>query len=401
MAGDAEERFFAELPGFADFVEVSEARHYRPAPDSWLVLITDVRGSTKAIEAGRYKDVNALGVASIVAIRNALPDLQVPYVFGGDGATMLVPSSRLPIIEGALRGVRRMAQDSFALELRVAMVSVAELRADGFEVSVARFQASEDIALAMFSGAGLTEAETRIKDPERGKQYAVAEAGPSNASFEGFECRWRPIPARNGQVASILVQASSEDRSAAAETYREVIERLEDIQAESAPGRPVDPSTLNLQRFGDGFDQEARIRSGANSGLVYWVRSLIAKLSAVVGTILLDKGWSAFGFPGKQYRQEVTANTDFRKFDDTLRMVIDLGADQLADIREYLQGEHERGKLVYGVHTAPASLMTCAISQYTGNHVHFVDGANGGYALAAKQLKGQLKAGSAQSVSTG
>ena len=35
--------------------------------------------------------------------------------------------------------------------------------------------------------------------------------------------------------------------------------------------------------------------------------------------------------------------------------------------------------------------MTCAISAYQGDHVHFIDGADGGYALAAKQLKGQLK----------
>ncbi len=27
-------------------------------PDDWYVAITDVKGSTKAIEAGRYKDVN-------------------------------------------------------------------------------------------------------------------------------------------------------------------------------------------------------------------------------------------------------------------------------------------------------------------------------------------------------
>jgi hypothetical protein len=32
------------------------------------------------------------------------------------------------------------------------------------------------------------------------------------------------------------------------------------------------------------------------------------------------------------------------------------------------------------------------VKSYDGNHLHFVDGAEGGYALAAKQLKAQLQA---------
>ena len=47
------------------------------------------------------------------------------------------------------------------------------------------------------------------------------------------------------------------------------------------------------------------------------------------------------------------------------------------------------GTSVYGTHVANAALMTCAITSYRGDHVHLVDGADGGYALAAKQLKAQ------------
>jgi hypothetical protein len=42
------------------------------------------------------------------------------------------------------------------------------------------------------------------------------------------------------------------------------------------------------------------------------------------------------------------------------------------------------------MHTAPSALITCFVKAYAGDHVHFVDGANGGYALAARQLKKQL-----------
>ncbi|HBU76611.1 MAG TPA: hypothetical protein DEF18_00775 [Muricauda sp.] len=34
--------------------------------------------------------------------------------------------------------------------------------------------------------------------------------------------------------------------------------------------------------------------------------------------------------------------------------------------------------------------MTCMVFDRKDRHLHFVDGASGGYALAAKQMKGQL-----------
>lgn len=383
------ESFYADIPAFSDFVEVTRAEHYRPAPPDWRVVITDVIGSTKAIEAGRYKDVNSLGVASIVALRNALPGIELPFVFGGDGATILVPTSHLATIEATLRGIRRMAQDAFAMDMRTSTVGIDELHAEGHQVLVARFQASDDVYLAMFSGNGLTAAEKRIKDPQQASRYAIAEAGPVAADFTGFECRWKPIPSRHGQVASILVQARSSERSVAEQVYRGVLQAIAD--ALEGDGRPVDPSNLALQGRGGNFDAEAKIRSGKPNGARFALRRLIAKTEAMIGTTLMSKGWRAGGFPGDIYKGQVVANTDFRKFDDTLRMVVDVGPDALEAIRAMLAARHAAGELVFGIHVSGASLMTCAIESYEGKHVHFVDGADGGYALAAKQMKSQLK----------
>jgi hypothetical protein len=375
--------FYAQLPEFSDFVEVTQAAHYRPVPSDWSVVITDVIGSTKAIEAGRYKDVNALGVASIVALRNALGALEIPYVFGGDGATIVVPDSRRDVVEAALRGIRAMARESFAMDMRTSLVAIAELAASGHAVLVARYRASPDVCFAMFTGNGLSEAERRVKDPQQGSRYAVSEEGPVAADFTGFECRWQPIPSRHGQVASILVQAR------AVETYAGVLQKIEAILARD--GRPVEAPRLQLQDFSGNFDTEAKIRSGRSSGLPFMIRRLVAKTEATIGRFLMDRQRSAMGFPGDVYKGQVVANTDFRKFDDTLRMVVDVDEQELGRIREFLEAEHQRGVLVYGVHVAGASLMTCAISAYQGNHVHFIDGADGGYALAAKQLKAQIR----------
>lgn len=385
----ASDRFYAQLPEFTDFVEVTEVGHYQPVPSDWAVVITDVIGSTKAIEAGRYKDVNALGVASIVALRNAVGELEIPYVFGGDGATILIPESRRVAVEAALRGIQALARESFDMAMRTSIVGVAELEADGHRVLVGRYRASPEVCFAMFTGNGLVEAERRVKHPELGPRYAIADDGPSAADFTGFECRWQPIPSRLGQVASVLVQARAEDPEVAAATYARVLRGIEAIL--DGDGRPVEAPRLQLQSFSGNFDAEAKIRSGQAHGPKFWARKLVAKTEATIGRTLMERRRNAMGFPGEVYKDQVVANTDFRKFDDTLRMVIDVGEAELAQVRALLEAEHAQGSLAYGIHVAGASLMTCAISDYQGDHVHFIDGADGGYALAAKQLKQQLK----------
>ena len=367
---------------FAAGVGVTELGNYRQAPASWVVVISDVKGSTQAIEAGRYKDVNALGVASIVALRNAMGGLAVPYVFGGDGATLLLPSSRMAEATMAMQGIRNLARNGFDLEMRTGEVSVGELLDDGFEVLVARFRSSPHVDLAMLAGRGITEAERRIKASDESPPE-----GASKADFSGFECRWQPIPSRRGHFASLLVQATGDD---AASTYRRVLGAISTILGEAAPGRPVAPETLELQRPGDRYDHEARVRSQAASGARYQLRNAVAKVSAMVGTQLMKRQVDALGFPGSTYRDEVVANTDFRKFDDMLRMVIDVTPQQREQIADMLDRERSAATLHYGLHIAATSLMTCAIGDYRGDHVHFVDGADGGYALAAKQLKRQL-----------
>ena len=46
--------------------------------------------------------------------------------------------------------------------------------------------------------------------------------------------------------------------------------------------------------------------------------------------------------------------------------------------------------LFYGIQISDSALMTCMVFDRKDRHLHFVDGASGGYALAAKQMKGQL-----------
>ncbi|HEY3497106.1 MAG TPA: DUF3095 domain-containing protein [Polyangiaceae bacterium] len=381
--------FLASVPEIERFADVADPRLYTDVPDAWHVVLTDVRGSTRAIEAGRYRDVNALGVASIVALRNAMPELELPYVFGGDGATLLVPGSRRELAETSLRGVRKLAQTAFELELRVGLVPVLDLRAAGHTVQAARFRASPHVRLAMLRGTGIAQAERWVKDAVLGARYAVDPEGPDEASFEGFECRWQPVPSRRGHIASLIVLALDRDEAERARTYRSIIQTLENA-LEGDTGHPISLDGLRLGSLFGSYSIEARIRSGASAGPEYQAAQQRARKKSLIGRALVALGKSAGGFDGRAYPRELIENTDFRKFDEALRMVLDLSDAQLGAVEAELERARGEGHLVYGVHRAPSALITCYLRSYSGDHVHFVDGSNGGYALAARQLKAQL-----------
>lgn len=389
MNVDDSSRFFTELPELSQFSEVVEPERYSDVPDDWLIIVTDVRGSTKAIEQGRYRDVNALGAASIIALRNALPEFEVPYVFGGDGATLLVPAAERQRTHVALRGLSKMAREAFDLELRCGVVAVQVLRAAGKRIACARFRVSEHAVLAMFMGDGFAAAERWIKQEQGSESTQVPSDGPAEIDLTGFECRWQPIASERGLMLSLLILAHGEVEANKSLTYRAVLARLESI-LEGESGHPVSQNNLHLRGPLSDFSVEARARSGVSTGPAYDEAFAHARKKATIGKTLSLFGASAGGFDSRKYPLELIRNCDFRKFDDVLRMVVDVSPAQAQAIESELERFHVAGELVYGIHRSSSALMTCFVRSFNGDHVHFIDGSDGGYALAAKQLKAQL-----------
>lgn len=83
------ETFYSDLPSLENFLDISDLENFTVVPPDWHIIVTDIAGSTKAIELGRYKEVNLIGAASIVAILNLSKNIELPFVFGGDGGYAL------------------------------------------------------------------------------------------------------------------------------------------------------------------------------------------------------------------------------------------------------------------------------------------------------------------------
>jgi len=101
------------------------------------------------------------------------------------------------------------------------------------------------------------------------------------------------------------------------------------------------------------------------------------------------------GGPGADFQTGLFFNflkcADFQKFDGSLKMILSLTSQQVIDLKGVLEKSRTQGKIFFGLHESDRALMTCLIHSGSGNEVHFVDAADGGYALAAKQLKEQEK----------
>ena len=153
--------FYDRLPLFTRFTQLTDPSIYTPLPEGWVLGLADIVRSTAAIEAGGYKAVNTAAAAVIASVANALSDKDFPFVFGGDGANLALPPEDEDVGRQALAAAAAWVRDELGMHMRVALVPVAVVRANGLDVRVARFAPSPDVSYAMFTGGGLAWAERR------------------------------------------------------------------------------------------------------------------------------------------------------------------------------------------------------------------------------------------------
>lgn len=384
-------RFYQQLSGFSEFLAFPDEQRYQPLPDDWSVIITDVEGSTRAIEQGKYKQVNGVGVASIVALLNALKPLTFPYVFGGDGASACLPDDQLDTARPALVAARRMSLQQFGLHLRIGIVPMRTIREAGHELLVGKHQPHPYYQQAMFIGSGLGFAEKLVKDPAPGNPYLITDQRcADHAIFAGFECRWNEIPSPHGESIALLVQTTGDNTKENARTYRRILQDIHTIYGDDRQHHPLRQENLKLTAAPRNLTVEAGVRTAFQGGIARLKYQLKLQWLRFAGLWLMRRGVRTEKSDWRHYKHHLIANTDYRKFDEALRMVIAGTEEQRRRLRGALEKYRQQGLLVYGIHASPSSLITCVVSDYDRDHVHFLDSANGGYAMAARELKQQL-----------
>ena len=385
------ENFYSQLPLLDNFLKITEIGNFVDVPDDWYIVVTDIRGSTQAIEAGKYKEVNLLGACSIVAVLNAAGETEIPFVFGGDGASLLMGPSLLPAAQKALLATQQLAKREFDMDLRVGLVPVKVVVAANYPVKIAKFKVSENYSQAVFIGGGLTRATELIKDPVAGNIYSIKNNGVSpTADFSGLECRWQDIPSKYGEIVTLLVMVRSDFGPQSHQFYRNILKKIQYIYGKENSLNPIDRKNLKLTLNSAKLIKETLVRASSASWLDRQLYLSKIQLETALGSLLMNLKVKTEELDWGVYKDMAIAATDYRKFDDMLRMVISGNEWRRKKLTRYLERNYREGKLVYGLHVSDRALMTCLVFERGGQQVHFVDGADGGYALAAKDMKERM-----------
>ena len=329
----------------------------------------------------------------VAAVLNATSSSEIPFVFGGDGASLLVPEPYLDVTKQALIRTKRLILREFGLEMRVGLVPISEIHKRKLDVLVARLEFSEGNNIALFRGGGIEYAEGLVKHPQPDKNFLIRDFSTTELpNMEGLSCRWEPLTSRHGAMLCILVSLRESNLEEQSTTLNMVIDTIAKIVGgDLKNSSPVSEDNMHFRWPPRGLVMEAKVTRGQKSFVRRYFEVLV---SSFVQLFLERFDLRGGNYNAPVYRKELRTNSDYCRVDDSLRMILDCTISQIKQIESALSALHKHGRVDYGTFQTEEALMTCLVDDLSAHrHLHFIDGSDGGFWCAAKDLKSRRKSG--------
>lgn len=354
----------------------SSTSAFSPIPDDWDIILTDIKNSTAAVVEGKHQTVNLIATCTIVIALNIAfgKEIDIPFFFGGDGATFIVPSSISGDVMSALENFRANTKANFNLDLRIGAVPVRDIYAAGFKLQIAKHNRSSVFSMPVILGDGLSYAEERLKTG--GCDPAKSSAAVMEADLSGMECRWDqiPVPVDQEEVLTLLVIGKIEPRGL---VFSKVLAKIDDIYGSDKQRQPISTKKLKLKSTYNRLRSEllAKYNKGRLSlYLVNGISGLLAYFYFMTSS-------------GRRYLSDLVEMSDNLVLDGRINTVISGTRAQRIELIEALDKMESAGEITYGAHISTSSIMSCYVRDMKNAHIHFVDGSQGGYTMAARQIK--------------
>ena len=355
---------------------LTEEHLFFKIPGNWQVVITDVKNSTAAVRDGLHETVNLVATGSIVAVLNIAykAGITVPFFFGGDGASFIIPPTMLDSAMQALLRHRENTRTSFNIELRVGHVPVTEIYEKEQALNISKLRTSGLFAIPVLLGDGLIYAEKKIKGPD----YIFAKQ-PVNDELDlsGMQCRWDRIkpPENEFEVVSLLVIAREGVKQSS--VFKKVIDSMDEIYGSPNRRKPISAAKLKIKATLAKIRLEMRVRMGGYRPVYFmtnWIKTSLGYLYFRTKK-------------GKVYLNNLVDMSDTLIIDGRINTVISGTARQRELLEEALSKIEREGEILYGLFVSKESVMSCYVRNIKDGHIHFVDGAEGGYTKAASVIK--------------
>jgi len=351
-------------------------------PANWHIVITDIKNSTAAVQNGMHETVNLIATGSIVTILNIAykANVTIPFFFGGDGATFILPPVILHDAMAALQRFRINTMENFLLDLRTGTVPVADVYAYGQKLRISKFKSSAILSIPLVLGNGLSYAEKIIK-AEDYPDPALDQVA-DELDLSGMQCRWDKIgpPQDHYEVVTLLIIAVDEQTQA--QVFSKVVSLLDTIYGTPENRQPISVPKLKLKTTFSRIEMEMRARIG---------KYQLFKQVYTWFTYLL--GYLYFSTQqGKDYLARLVNLSDTLVVDGRINTVISGTERQRTLLQNSLDQLEQEGAIRFGLYVSSESVMSCYVRDLQDDHIHFVDGAEGGYTQAAIVLKHKLRA---------
>ena len=353
-------------------------------PKNWSIVVTDIENSTDAVARGFHNDVNLSATGSIITVLNTLKTvnnkIKIPYFFGGDGSTFIVPNSVLQPILLALNNYSQHIKKSTQLNLRVGYLEVHHVYENNIALRITKLRHNRYLTTPVVLGNGLKYAERIIKESFKSTDISDQEATKLN--LNGMECRWDEIYPNKTDKKVICLLVDCDDEYIQAEVYSDIMKEVDVIFGSLINRNPITSDMLKL----DPSLQKIRKEMNAKIGK-FRIGYLLSNWFITLIGIVYFKFFKA----GKLQKKRIAQLTDTIMLDGFLNTVISGTEDQVETLKTFLNNLEAQHKIIYGIHITHASIMSCYIEDRQEKHIHFVDGTEGGYTSAAIMFKEKMK----------
>ncbi len=385
MFENSTNQFYADLPVYSGRVIdlLGDETRFKTIPEDWHVIITDIKQSTEAIQKGLHQAINLAATASIISALNIAKEHNItfPFFFGGDGATLILPNSLKEQVIVALSIHQKNVKQFFGLDLRVEEVPVSEIYQQGKKISIAKSKLNRRYVIPVVLGEGLGFADRLIKEKEFRVRGQEKETDMLNLT--GMECRWDSVKPPEAQHEVVCIVATSVDPNKQSVVYKEVLEAIERIYGSFNARRPISVKGLKLLASLPRFKAENQLKFGTSS---------FGKMTKSIFNYLIGKFYLKFKGDGKNYLETLVEHTDTLVVDGRINTVISGKKENRIELENELNRLESEGLIHYGLSVCKESIMSCYVQDRKSNHIHFVDGSEGGYTRAATVLKKKLRA---------
>ena len=358
---------------------------FKNVPESWYVIVVDIQNSTNAVKEGNHHQVNLTATGAIISVLNTIRkfqgNIEIPYFFGGDGATFIVQFSLLDKIVQVLDNYRLHIKRKTNLVLRVGQIHVKELVEKNVQLKIAKHQLTEKLSIPIVLGNGLKVAEHIIKSSF--KEKSTTSFDESLLNLEGMECRWDEISPDKSQAKVVCLLLDATVEATQSDIYKQVLSQMEKDFGSFENRQPIKNTKLRLDANPKKVLEEMKISLVSNN----WMYFLKSWLKTNFGKIYLNLTSS-----GKQYLKQIGQLSHTFMLDGMINTVFTAEQSKIDNFIAFLDTLEADNKLIYGIHVTHASVMSCYVLDRRTTHSHFVDGTEGGYTSAAKMFKIKKKA---------